>query len=688
MRTTEACPGREELRAFQAGRLDEGRLHSLAEHLGSCAGCLRALEGLPDEETVVSRLRRLLPRPADPPDPLCERLAAAARGIALEADGSVTALLRPGGPPGGAEARPAVRAFGGHELLERLGQGGMGVVWKARQVRLNRLVALKMVRFPEAADAHALERFRREGEAVARLAHPNVVEVYDSGEHDGQPYYSMELLEGGSLARRVAAGPLPPREACGLVRTLALAMQAAHDRKIVHRDLKPANVLFATDGTPKITDFGLAKLLDADAGQTQTGDVMGTASYMSPEQARGDAGLVGPPTDVYALGAILYELLAGRPPFRGPTRVATLEQVRTREPPPLAGAAPREAAGLEAVCRKCLEKEPARRYESAAALADDLGRWLDGQPTAARRSGRPPARGRTLRRRAFLGAALGACGLGAAGLAGFWFWKSPSPIDDLEAQLAEGKTVTPVGPTGPPVWSRWAVNNDSATAATAADGAFTLRAWGPCLLELVRDPRRDHFRFRAEVRHAETTESGAVGLFVAHRTFSTPEGDVHLFVKLTFNDVLDEAKEYDRLFAGVPGPPPRPLGNLVRLHPVLCGRDSPASIGTRLLSGDHGELVRPPVGWNGNVWRRLEVEASPDGVLAWWDGAAGAPSLTLPAKDVANAVGEQLAVLAPNFPALKGMSPALTPRGSLGFFLANGVASLRSVVIEPLATVA
>ncbi len=282
-------------------------------------------------------------------------------------------------PPDPAEA-PRLR---GYEVLGLLGSGGMGVVYKARDVRLKRLVALKMILAGAHARPEERDRFRREAEAVARLQHPNVVHVYEVGEQDGRPFLALEYVGGGSLAERLGGKPQPADEAARLVRALALAVHAAHRQGIVHRDLKPANVLLAEDGTPKVTDFGLAKRLD-EAGLTQTGAVLGTPSYMAPEQAVGDSRGVGPHTDVYALGAILYELLTGRPPFEGATLLETLEQVRAQEPLPLRRLRSDVPRDLETICRKCLEKEPARRYASAQSLADDLGRFLGGELIHAR----------------------------------------------------------------------------------------------------------------------------------------------------------------------------------------------------------------------------------------------------------------------------------------------------------------
>jgi serine/threonine protein kinase len=281
-------------------------------------------------------------------------------------------------------------AVPGYEIRGELGRGGMGVVYQARQMGLDRLVALKVVLAGAHAGPDDLARFRREAEAIARLHHPNVVEIYEVGDRDGLPYFSMELCGGGSLAQQLAAGPLAPRRAAQLVETLARAVQAAHDAGVVHRDLKPANVLLAADGTPKVTDFGLAKRLDGTTELTATGAIVGTPSYMAPEQASGDSKRVGPAADVYALGAVLYACLTGRPPFRAATQVDTLLQVVADPPAPPSQLRPGVPAELEALCLRCLEKRPGQRYASAAELADALRRFLDGLPAQVRpREDRP-----------------------------------------------------------------------------------------------------------------------------------------------------------------------------------------------------------------------------------------------------------------------------------------------------------
>ncbi len=272
----------------------------------------------------------------------------------------------------------------GYEILEELGRGGMGVVYKARQVGLDRPVALKMILAGGHAGADQLARFRAEARAIARLKDPGIVQVYEVGEHDGLPYFSLEFIDGGSLGDRIRGGPWSPLEAARLVAQLARSVHTAHRSGIVHRDLKPGNVLMSADGQPKITDFGLAKQQEVDGLQTRSGAVMGTPAYMAPEQASGQADRVGPHSDQYALGVILYELLTGRPPFQGTSVIETLEQVRLQEPVPPAQLQPKLPRDLDTICLKALQKEPSRRYEDAGALADDLGRFLRGEPILAR----------------------------------------------------------------------------------------------------------------------------------------------------------------------------------------------------------------------------------------------------------------------------------------------------------------
>ncbi len=286
--------------------------------------------------------------------------------------------------PGSVSRVAGLPVVPGYEILGVLGRGGMGVVYKARQIGAGRIVALKMIRGGGDAPPEERRRFAAEAQAAARLQHPNIIQVYEVGEHDGQPFFSQEFVRGGSLADRLDGTPVAARDAARLAAAMADGVAAAHASGVVHRDLKPANVLMAEDGSPKIADFGLAKRLDAIGGHTQSGALLGTPSYMAPEQAFGNVREVGPGADVYALGAILYELLTGRPPFKGETTFDTLRQVRDVEPVQPGRLNPRLPRDLETVCVKCLHKEVYRRYHSAAELGDDLRRFLNREPVRAR----------------------------------------------------------------------------------------------------------------------------------------------------------------------------------------------------------------------------------------------------------------------------------------------------------------
>jgi tetratricopeptide (TPR) repeat protein len=291
-----------------------------------------------------------------------------------------TTLAEEGPPP--SVAVPGAPTLAGYEILDELGHGAMGVVYLAGQIEPKRPVALKMILPGAGAWPGMLERFRIEADAVARLKHPNIVEIHEVGVQGGRPFICLEYAPGGSLARKLAGTPQPPADAARMVQTLARAVQSAHQCYIVHRDLKPDNVLLMADGTPQDHDFGLAKLLDAEQGLSRTGIVMGTPCYMAPEQAEGKK--IGPLADVYALGAILYEMLTGRPPFKATTIGATLAQVKNQEPVPPRRLRRKLPRDLDTICLKCLEKDPRRRYADAEELAEDLGRFLAGEPIKAR----------------------------------------------------------------------------------------------------------------------------------------------------------------------------------------------------------------------------------------------------------------------------------------------------------------
>jgi WD40 repeat protein len=350
----------DDLKAYATGQVDASTAQLLEDHLCACDECGARLDGLrPADDPLIEALRGLDWSPAD-----CRTSHAG------QCDETLAAALPD--------------RIGRYEVLGELGRGGMGIVYRAFDPRLQRAVALKVI--SQGCHSHPEDclRLRREAEAAAHLQHANIVQIFDFGEQDGVTYYALELIEAGSLGERCSDRGWSDREAAEMLAVIAEAVEYAHRRHIVHRDLKPANVLLTGDGTPKIADFGLCRRLDEDAKRTMDGTLLGSPCYMAPEQARGEVSTVGPAADIYGLGAILYEMLTGRPPFRAATVAATLEQVRMREPDRPARYRHNVDRDLETICLKCLEKQAADRYETAAALTADLRRFLSGMPIVAR----------------------------------------------------------------------------------------------------------------------------------------------------------------------------------------------------------------------------------------------------------------------------------------------------------------
>jgi serine/threonine-protein kinase len=433
----------------------------------------------------------------------------------------------------------------GYRVEALLGHGGMGVVYRAWHLRLGRVIALKMLLAGPCARRQELERFLREAEAVAALRHPNIVQVYDAGDVDGRPYFTMEFVEGGNLADRIHGAPQPARPAAALVATLAEAIHAAHQSGIVHRDLKPGNILLTQDGTPKVTDFGLARRLESDGGLTLSGVPLGTPSYMAPEQARGQRQAIGPATDVYALGAILYEMLTGRPPFRAESATATLQQVVIDEPVSPTRLNPQAPRDLTTICLKCLAKEPSRRYASAAALADDLRRFLRGEPITARRAGRVERLARWARRSPAAAALLAITLLVAATMLGGAGWLIGRQIFTARAVQEDLREA-----------EQWQQQSAFREAGTALDQAQSrLGDSGPFwLYPVVAAARRDHeFLVRLEAIH--------VNRFTLVRSQQAHDAD------LRFNKARAD-RDYTEAFReqGLGEPPGDPAGVAARIR--------------------------------------------------------------------------------------------------------------------------
>jgi WD40 repeat protein len=416
------CPSPETLVAFLSGELEPEQSDAVNRHIDVCAECeARAQQVEQDADPLVAALRQPTP-----------------------------SIRPPSSVPAGRPAEPSASGdepfhLDGYRILGPIGRGGMGVVYLVFQHRLNRMVAVKMILAGQLAGAEERVRFRMEGTLLARLSHPNFVQVHEVGtvevgDETAQPYLVLEYIDGGSLKARLAERPLSFREAAQSALVLARAMAAAHTQGVIHRDLKPANVLIARDGTLKITDFGLAKEMDTRASLTASGQALGTPSYMAPEQAKAHAH-VGPAADVYALGAILYEMLTGRPPFAGEAPMDVILQVLENTPAPasqLRAGVPRD---LETICQRCLEKEPRDRYARAADLADDLESWLENRPIRARPAGRVERAVKWARRHPLPTALLAvlALSLVAGSAASTWFGLAASRRAN-EAQIALGQS--------------------------------------------------------------------------------------------------------------------------------------------------------------------------------------------------------------------------------------------------------
>ena len=379
------CPDREQLDRLLTNRLDESVREELERHVEDCALCQQTLD-----ELTSGTLWDLEPRS----DGILVSTNGNEPGFFVDPMNSTTGATAAANGLTGRSA-PTVA---GYEILGELGRGGMGVVYMAHHVRLKRPCALKMILAGAHAAPEEVTRFLAEAEAIARLQHSHIVQIRHIGEAEGLPYFELEYVAGGSLDQRLDGTPWPAIRAACLAEQVALAIAEAHRLGIVHRDLKPANVLLTAEGTPKVSDFGLAKMLDNQSALTRSESVMGSPSYMAPEQAQGRAKDADPAVDVYAVAAILYELLTGRPPFRGTTALETLEQVKTTEPVLPSRLVPGLPQDIETICLKCLQKDPGKRYATARALAEDLRRFQDGRPISARRIGKAERAWRWCRR--------------------------------------------------------------------------------------------------------------------------------------------------------------------------------------------------------------------------------------------------------------------------------------------------
>jgi len=658
------CIDKETLLDFGSGRLPDSLQAAIVTHISGCANCQTIVEKHLSElpsGPFSDRLRQCLTHASASTDlPRVVTESAATVLARQEPRNASSTLLEEFG-----------RAVGSYTLLEVVGQGGMGVVFRARKQGEEHSVALKMIRIGALATGEAIGRLRTEAQAIARLDHPNVVRLLEVAEHNGLPYYVMEWVAGGSLKARLEAGTLALRDAAELVRILAGAVAFAHEMQVLHRDLKPSNVLLTLDGAPKIADFGLAKLLDRHGDLTNSAAQLGTPSYMAPEQAAGKAKAIGPRTDVYALGAILYEALTGQPPYRGDDKFEVMRLVR--DEPLTHPARWREVpAYLRAICLKCLEKSPAERYASAQALADDLGRWLNNErPQAV--PGRLRRAIRVARRRKLALVAVAA----AIAFAVLLNLRDPDrPLREIQSELAHGRPVTLIGETGMPSWFRFISGEDSTKTTLSREKCFTIHAADACFLELAPGVSSGNYRYSMQVRHEKSSRPGFVGIYFAEQLTQEGESKIHFSQQLTFNDVVDK-REW-------------PLGdkfkqrarNIVEMRSVLYIMEGADFRGGCSMSGAVGPDFEV-AGGSKSTWHEFAVVVSPSGVTAEWDGQ----KFHLNRDRIANHIATTIANYRtdhPNKLLLQKTEVQYLPTGGVGLVLVRGSASFRSAVVTPL----
>jgi hypothetical protein len=631
-------------------------------HSNSCARCSRLLVGV-SADGLCETCRRAAPTP----DSGLDRPPALRPTRPAEPD-----LLAPTLRVGRIDLPPP--ELPGFDIRDTLGGGGMGVVYLAREEAADRLVALKLVR--SACDPAARDRFRVEVRAMARLDHPNVVRVFAVELAAAEPYFTMEYIDGPGLDRRLLAdGPLPVAEAARVMEQVARAVQHAHEHGVIHRDLKPGNVVVGSDGTAKVTDFGLAKRIDAADGLTVADAVLGTPGFMAPEQSAGPAGAVGPAADVYGLGSTLYALLTGRPPFVGSDPVDVAVRVRSQPPTPPRDLRPEIPPELEAVVLKCLAKDPADRYESAAAVADDLTRWRKGERTAARPRSRLWRVAAAVRRRRLTAAA----GLVPLALLFALPGGGPpradtgdqDPVTAIRRALAAGRPVKLQTEVGWPQYHRWAVGTGEIIA--VAGGEFTFQSRNYAFLELCPDPGVDRYKVSAEIRHLNSlaavnlwpvSDNHRVGLYFGYDSRPGPDGaQVCTFSTLEFSD--HQANP----------------GRLVRkavLHEDFVLVDPPFAI----RSGDRTAIAKAPYDKAVSLpgpWRRIEVAIGPNRMDVTYDGqrfgsrdAAGLRSRTTALQLAVNGLARGVQL------------PDWSSRRPFGVWVFGSRVAVRNVVVTPL----
>jgi serine/threonine protein kinase len=565
-------------------------------------------------------------------------------------------------PPAGAETEAEGKAIlepgrlgrvGPYVLLEEIARGGMGIVYKARHSKLGRLAALKTMQCDSVTHPEQAQRFDREMRAAARLSHAHIVPIYEIGQYQGRPYYAMGFLPGGSLDRHMPRFLASPEKAVTLLLQVARAVAHAHVEGVVHRDLKPGNILLDAEDQPHVSDFGLARIVDSDELLTQAGTVIGTPAYMAPEQALGRTTDIGPGTDVWALGVMLYELLTGQRPFTGENGESVKMKILTETPVPPRTVQPNLSPALERIILKCLQKNSHERYPTAAALAEDLDQFLQGRGTTEESVHRPS-------RRLFL-AVTGTLAAGAAVTGGVLYFASRDSDPPKKGQGSSAEQARElIGNTGEPSQIRLVLADRKAQAiSTATDTPFSCHSEGFALFELLPAIPTTHFQLEAEIRLGEGGENKAGGIYFGYTTYLSGLEQQHSFWSFTYRELPNPAEAILRQVEAVRIPVRPPQHRYT--FPISLQRP-------RLPAARGGEPGK---------WRRIAVVLDGREFRALWG-----KEKEILAREPLQEVQQRTRSL---FAQTDIKNAEFTPQGGIGIYLADVRASFRNVVFTPLA---